>query len=92
MEPVAIESCRRRRAFDRPDEHVDSVQAASVYEGSDRTGANVVQAPAFEGETLRTEIGDRRGERNLAIEPRLDGVAVCRYDIEFASGERALVR
>src|SRR5690242_21791761 len=78
---LALGGLRRRVASSGPDEQIDDVLVALIDERRDRAPAEIIEAPAGQRKARRGEILDGRRKIELAVEPRLDGVAVLRGDI-----------
>src|SRR6202035_5204459 len=68
------------------DEQIDYVLAPAVDDRSHRLAVDVIEPAADQGKTLRGQIDDRRGDVELAVEPRLDGVLVAGFDVSQVAG------
>src|SRR5947199_9738856 len=94
---VAARRARGERAarggVPRPYEQADHVLAPAVDEAGDGTATDHVQPAAQQREAIGREVRDRRGEVELAVEPRLHRVLVGGGDVgEMRRMERTQVR
>src|SRR5580693_8409591 len=75
------------------DEQIDHVLAPVIDDRGHRLAVDVIEPAADQGKTLRRQVDDRRGDVELAVEPRLDGVLVAGFDVgQMAGLQRAQMR
>src|SRR5436305_7510130 len=78
---LALGGLRRRVAGTRPDEQINEVLVVLIDERRDGPAVEIIETATGQREVRRGEILDRRREVELAVEPRLYGVAILGRDI-----------
>ena len=67
-------------------EDINDVLAASIHQGGDRATPGDIEAPTEQGESIAGKVADGRREIDAAVEPGLDGVLVCGFDVGEMAG------
>src|SRR5438874_9942716 len=78
---LALGGSRRRVGAPGPDEQINEVLVVLIDERCDGPAVEIIETAAGQREVRRGEILDRRRKIELAVEPRLYGVAILGRDI-----------